>query len=72
MEVKSFAYRKNLFGTYYKRGLFNIQKMDDHIARMLSDGWEVLTQTAHNGERRVLRPFAKRDAITISFSKRHT
>ena len=69
MEVKSFTYRKSLFGTYYKRGLLNLQKMDDHMAKMLSEGWEVVTQTAHSGERMVLRPFAKRDTITISFRK---
>ena len=70
MEVKSFTYRKSLFGTYYKQGLFNTLKMDDHIARMLKDGWEVLSQTAHSGERRALRPFCKRDTITISYAKR--
>jgi len=70
MEVKSFSYRKSLFGTYYKQGLFNILKMDDHMARMLKDGWEVLSQTAHSGERRVLRPFAKRDTITVSFKRK--
>ena len=42
MEVKSFTYRRSLFGTYYKQGLLNLQKMDDHIAKMLSKGWEVL------------------------------
>jgi hypothetical protein len=70
MEVKSFTYRKSLFGTYYKQGLFNSQKMDFHVAKMLNDGWEVLTQTAHSGERRVLRPFAKRDSITIAFCRK--
>ena len=69
MEVKSFTYRKSLFGIYYKQGLFNILKMDDHMARVLKDGWEVLSQTAHSGERRVLRPFAKRDTITIAFRR---
>ena len=69
MQVKSFTYEKNVFGTYYKRGLLSLQKMDDHIAKMLSDGWEILTQTAHTGDRRILRPFAKRDTITVSFSK---
>ena len=70
MEVKSVTYKKSIFGTYYKRGLFNLQKMDDHMAEMLNDGWEVLTQTAHSGERRALRPFAKRDTITVSFKKK--
>ena len=27
------TYQKSVFGTYYKRGLLNLQKMDDHIAR---------------------------------------
>ena len=70
MEVKSFTYRKSLFGTYYKQGLLSVQKMDDHMAKMLTDGWELLTQTAHSGERRVFRPFAKRDTITVSFRKK--
>ena len=70
MEVKSFTYQKSVFGTYYKRGLLNLQKMDDHIAKMLSDGWEILTQTAHTGDRRILRPFAKRDSITVSFRRK--
>jgi hypothetical protein len=69
MEVKSVTYRKSIFGTYYKRGLFNLQKMDNHMTKMLNDGWEVLTQTAHSGERRVLRPFAKRDTITVSYRR---
>jgi hypothetical protein len=70
MEVKSFTYRKSLFGIYYKQGLFNILKMDDHIARMLKDGWEVLSQTAHRGERKVFRLFAKTEIITVSLRKK--
>ena len=69
MRVKYFTYQKSVFGRYYKRGLLNLTKMDDHIAKMLSDGWEILTQTSHTGDRRVLRPFAKRDTITVSFRK---
>ena len=52
-------------GRYYKHGLLNLTKMDDHIAKMLSDGWEILTQTSHTGDRLILRPFAKRDTITV-------
>ena len=69
MRVKSFTYQKSVFGRYYKRGLLNLTKMDDHIANMLRDGWEILTQTSHTGDRRILRPFAKRDTITVSFRK---
>ncbi|HLG95980.1 MAG TPA: hypothetical protein VKX49_06690 [Bryobacteraceae bacterium] len=71
MQVKSFAYQENVFGTYYKRGLLNLQKMDDHIAKMLGDGWEILTQTSHGGDRRILRPFAKRDTITVAFQRKN-
>jgi hypothetical protein len=69
MRVKSFTYQKSVFGTYYKWGLLNLQKMDNHIATMLNGGWEILTQTSHTGDRRILRPFAKRDTITVSFRK---
>ena len=68
MQVKSFTYQKNFFGTY-KRGFLNLQKMDDHIAKMLSEGREILTQTSQVGDWRTLLPFAKRDSITISFLK---
>jgi hypothetical protein len=69
MQVKSFTYQKNFFGTYYKRGFLNLEKMDDHIAKMMNDGWEILTQSSQAGDWRTLLPFAKRDAITISFRK---
>jgi len=70
MRVKSFTYEKSLFGTYRKRGLLNMQNMDAHIAKMLDAGWEILTQTSHTGDRnRMLRPFGKRDTITVSFKK---
>lgn len=70
MQVKSFTYRTSVFGTYYKRGLLDLQKMDDHIGKMLNDGWEILTQTATSGDRRIFRPFAKRDTITVSFRRK--
>ena len=69
MQVKTFTYRKNFFGTYRKQGLLDSQKMDDHIEKMLNEGWEVLSQTSHSGERIVLRPFSKRDTITITFRR---
>jgi len=69
MQIKSFTYRKSFFGIYRKQGLLDLQKMDDHIAKMLNDGWEVLSQTATSGESIVLKPFSKRDTITISFRR---
>ncbi len=69
MQIKSFTYRKSFFGIYRKQGLLDLQKMDDHISKMLSNGWEVLTQTAHSGDRIVLRPFSKRDTITVTFRR---
>jgi hypothetical protein len=47
-----------------------LQRMDRHIAKMLDDGWEVLTQTSHTGDWRTLLPFAKRDTITVSFGRK--
>jgi hypothetical protein len=47
----------------------SLETMDTHIGEMLSRGWQVLTQVAHTGQGRGLRPFAKRDAITIAFRK---
>lgn len=69
MQIKTFTYRRTFFGTYRKQGLLDLQKMDDHIQKMLNDGWEVLSQTSHSGERIVLRPFSKRDTITITFRR---
>jgi hypothetical protein len=69
MQVKSFTYERSWYGTYHRQRIFSMQRMDTHIARMLGGGWEILTQTAHSGQGSRFRPFAKRDTITISFSK---
>ncbi len=47
----------------------SMQTMDKHLASMLNEGWEVMTETSHSGNSRGFRPFAKRDTITISFRK---
>lgn len=59
----------DLPGGHCRQGLFELQKLDDHIEKMLKDGWEVLSQTSHSGERIVLRSFSKRDTITITFRR---
>jgi len=70
MKVKSFTYERNWTGKYYRQRLLpSMQTMDKHIARMLNDGWEILAQTPHSGDSRGFRPFAKRDAITVSFRR---
>jgi len=69
MQVKSFTYERAWYGTYYRQRFFSMERMDKHIAKMLSQGWKILTQTAHSGEGRGFRPFAKRDTITISFQR---
>jgi len=70
MQVKSFTYEKNWTGKYYRQRLFpSMQTMDKHIARMLSEGWEIMSQNSHSGNSRGLQPFAKRDTITVSFRK---
>ncbi len=70
MRVKSFTYERNWTGKYYRQRLLpSMQTMDKHIASMLSDGWEIMTETSHSGNSRGFRPFAKRDSITVSFRK---
>jgi hypothetical protein len=70
MKVKSVTYERNWTGKYYRQRLLpSMQTMDRHIARMMSDGWEILAQTPHSGNSRGFRPFAKRDTITVSFRR---
>jgi hypothetical protein len=64
MEIKSFTYERSWYGTYYRQRLFSVEKMDNHIVRMLEAGWEILMHTAHSGLGRGIRPFARRDAIS--------
>ena len=59
IRVKSFTYRKSSFGIYRRQELLDLRKINDHIAQILSDGWEILAQTAHSCERILLRPFSK-------------
>jgi hypothetical protein len=61
---------KTLHGIHRLFRATGLHKMDDHIAKMLNDGWEILTQTSHAGDWRTLLPFAKRDTITISFGRK--
>jgi hypothetical protein len=69
MNVKSFTYERSWTGKYYRQRLFpSMQTMDKHIARMLSDGWEVMTETSHSGNSRDLDP-SRSDTITLSFRK---
>lgn len=65
IRVKSFTYRKSSFGIYRRQELLDLRKIDDHIAQILSDGWEILAQTAHSCERILLRPFSKPDTVTF-------
>jgi hypothetical protein len=70
MNVKSFTYERNWTGKYYRQRLLpSMETMDKHVARMLNNGWEILSQTPHSGNNRGFQPFAKRDTITVSFRK---
>ena len=42
MEVKTFTYEK-MTGQYRLKKVFSTQKMEDHIAEMVTKGWEILT-----------------------------
>ena len=69
MEVKTFTYKK-ILGTFYRQGMLSNQKMDDHIAEMLGNGWEMLAVpgvTAGNG--RTFGLGVKHDKLTITFKK---
>ena len=69
MQVKSFTYERSWYGTYYRQRFLSMERMDSHIAKMLTQKWQILTQTAHSGVGRGFRPFAKRDTITTSFQR---
>jgi hypothetical protein len=70
MKVKSFTYEKNWTGKYYRQKLLpTMQTMDRHMASMLNDGWELMSETSHSGNSRGFRPFAKRDTVTVFFKK---
>jgi hypothetical protein len=70
MKVKAFTYERNWTGKYYRQRLLpTMQTMDRHMAGMLSDGWEVMTEMSHSGNSRGFRPFAKRDTITVFLKK---
>ena len=50
IKVKSFTYERNWTGKYYRQRLLpSMKTMDNHIASMLSDGWEIRTETSHSG-----------------------
>jgi hypothetical protein len=69
MQVKSYTYERSWYGIYHRQRLFSVERMDTHIAKMLANGWELLTETGHSGRGRGIQPFSKRDTITISFKK---
>ena len=41
MEVKTFTY-KQMLNTFCLQKFLSNKKMDDHIAEMLSQGWQIL------------------------------
>jgi len=70
MKVRSYTYERNWAGKYYRQRLFpSMQSMDGHVAKLLNEGWEIMTETSHSGKSRGFQPFAKRDTITVSFRK---
>ena len=68
MEVKTFTYEKTIRG-YMLQGWASSEKMDDHIAKMLNDGWKVMSQNAIAGDGRTFGPGVVRDKMTITFTK---
>ena len=68
MQVKSFTYKKML-SDYYLQSMFSSQKMDEHMAEMLTNGWKVVSTTSQAGDGRTFGPGVKRDTITTIFQK---
>jgi hypothetical protein len=70
MKVKSFTYERSWTGKYYRQRLLpSMQSMEKHVAAMIKEGWELITESAHSGNSRGFKPFAKRDTITLLFKK---
>ena len=66
MEVKTFTYKK-ILNTYYLQKAFSNKKMDDHIAEMVKDGWEILNSGSHKGPSRGIG--LSGETITMTFKK---
>lgn len=66
MQVKTFTYKKKL-GTFYLEKMFSNTKMDDHIAQMLQEGWEVLSTGSHKGPSKGIG--LPGDTMTVTFKK---
>lgn len=66
MEVKTFTYKKKL-NTYYLEKMFSNTKMDDHIAEMARDGWEILNSANHKGPSRGIG--LSGETITLTFKR---
>ena len=67
MEVKTFTYKKML-NTFYLQKFLSNKKMDDHIAEMLSQGWEILGGPV-GGKERAKGIGLPGDTMTITFKK---
>ena len=58
MEVKSIKYKNLGFNQYCYQTMFGSEKMDDHIAKMLGDNWEIKSQ------------IQEKDGIKIIYAKK--
>ena len=66
MEVKTFTYKK-ILNTYYLQKMFGNKKMDDHIAEMAKNGWEILSSANHKGPSKGIG--LSGETITLTFKK---
>jgi len=66
MEVKTFTYKK-MAGTFYLQKMFSSKKMDDHIAEMRSQGWEISGSGSHKGPSKGIG--LPGDTMTIIFER---
>jgi hypothetical protein len=68
MQVKTFTYKKML-GTFHLQHMLSSEKMDDHIAQMLQDGWEVMSTTSLKGTSGLLGSQRDPDKIVMTYKK---
>jgi hypothetical protein len=49
MQIKTFIYELGPFNTYFLKGGWSAKTMDDHIAKMVNDGWEPMNSANDSG-----------------------
>jgi hypothetical protein len=68
MEVKTFTYEK-MAGSYYLKKFFSSQRMEEHIAELLKQGWEIMTPPTPGAKGRSKGIGLPGDTMVVVFKK---